>query len=305
MKTGIDQYLRVDEIHEICYQIHGNPNGKKVLFLHGGPGSKTSKSALDFFNLEKIHLVTFDQRGCGNSIPKGELNNNNTQNLIEDINKLLLHLNFDRVVLFGGSWGSTLSLLFGIEYPNKVNGMILRALFTATKEERKHFEQGGTKEKFPQIWNRYESMVPEENKKNVSNYYFNKILNGERFIQEKLAYELSYYGYYLSSEENDKNEIERKLMESDNLTGTKILSHYSLNNFFIPDLFIEKNIQKLSKIPIKIIHGLYDHITLPEVAVNMSKRLSNIELTLVEGGHSPRDKFIKSELIKAMKKMIK
>jgi len=305
LKTGINQYLRVDEIHEICYQIHGNPNGEKVMFLHGGPGSKTSKSDLDFFNLEKVHLIMFDQRACGNSIPKGELNNNTTQNLIEDINKLLLHLNFDRVILFGGSWGSTLSLLFGIKYPDKVNGMILRGLFTATKEERKHFEQGGTKEKFPQIWNRFESMVPVENRLNVSNYYFDKILNGERVIQEKLAYELSYYGYYLSSEENDKNEIERKLMKSDHLTGAKILSHYSLNNFFIPDRFIEKNIQNLSEIPIKIIHGLNDYITLPEVAINMSKRLSNIELTLVEGGHSRRDKNIKSELVKAMEKMIK
>jgi len=301
----MNQYLKVDEIHEICYQVHGNPNGEKVIFLHGGPGSKTSKSDLGFFNLEKVHLVLFDQRGCGNSIPKGEINNNTTQNLIADINKLLSHLNFDQVILFGGSWGSALSLLFAIAHPNKVNGIILRGLFTATKDERKHFEQGGTKEKFPQIWNRYESLVPIENKSNVSEYYFNKILNGERESQEKFAFELSYYGYYLSSEENNKNEIEQNLLKSDYLTGTKILSHYSLNNFFIPDQFIEKNIQTLSEIPIKIVQGLNDHITLPEVAINMSKKLSNVELTLVEGGHSPRDKNIKLELIKAMEKMIR
>ncbi len=209
------------------------------------------------------------------------------------------------MILFGGSWGSTLALLFSIKYPNKVKGMILRGVFTATKEEREHFENGGTKELFPKVWNRFKSNVPLDQRQEPSKYYFEKILNGHnQEIQESYAYELSYYGLYLSSSEIDKSKIESKIMESDYLNRARILAHYSINNFFIPNDFIESNYAALSEIPVKIIHGLSDNITLPYFAKIIASNLKRAQLILVNGGHSSLDKNIKKELIAATDNLI-
>jgi proline iminopeptidase len=146
-KTG---FLQVSEIHRVFYQLGGNPNGKPVIVLHGGPGAGCTPAYFRYFNPEKYHIILHDQRGCGLSTPYGELKENTTQNLVEDIEKLRTHLKLGKVVLFGGSWGSTLALAYGETYPQNVSAMILRGIFLSTKEEIDHFYHGGTARFFPE-----------------------------------------------------------------------------------------------------------------------------------------------------------
>jgi proline iminopeptidase len=148
-------YLKVSEIHEIFYELCGNPSGKPVFVLHGGPGGNCSPYMRRFFNPDKFLIILHDQRGAGKSRPYAEIRENTTQHLVADIDRLRTHLNSGKIILFGGSWGSTLALAYGEMYPQNVNGMILRGIFTATKGEIDHFYHGGVSKFFPEVYDKF------------------------------------------------------------------------------------------------------------------------------------------------------
>ncbi len=280
-------FLKVDEIHRIYYEVHENPNGACFLFMHGGPGLGFTSTDLEFFNLNLSRVILFDQRGSGKSLPKGELRNNTSFHLIEDISKLLDLIKVKEVILFGGSWGSTLALLYAIKYPRRVKACILRGYFGATQEERNYFEKGGTRNDFPLIWERFANQVPGMDTSLVMAHYFNTILNGSKREQETLAFELNFYGTSLTGA--SKASLEINNTPKDFLARARILAHYSVHNFFIADGFIEQQIHVLKKIPIEIVQGLSDAITLVSFPQRIAKDRNNIRLHLVEGGHSSKD----------------
>jgi len=148
-------YLQVSDIHELYYELVGNPKGKPVFVLHGGPGGSARPVMRRFFNPEKYKVVLFDQRGAGRSKPYAEIKDNNTWELVEDIERLRKHLNIDKIMIQGGSWGSTLALTYAIKYPEHVTDMVLRGIFTATDEEIDHFYHGGTTGQFPDAMKSY------------------------------------------------------------------------------------------------------------------------------------------------------
>lgn len=296
--------IKVGEQHYLYYETHGNDNGTTILFVHGGPGLASKSSDLNIFNLNKHNVILYDQRGCGKSTPKGDLNSNTTEHLINDINKIISYLNIERIYLFGGSWGSCLSLLYAIKHPENVAGLILRGLFTATKQEREHFEKGGTKIYNREAWNRYLSFVPNEHHQNPTEYYFKQILLGDLNTQEKYSYELIHYGYSVSRKKCKTTNIHDDLKNVDYLTRAKILSHYSLNNFFIPDNFIETNMYKISHIPIKLVHGIHDNLTLFSHAKRFSHKFDNVELYEITAGHSPIEKQMEKELKRIVNKFV-
>jgi len=296
--------ISVDNIHKLNYELHGNPKGNTILFVHGGPGLGVKKTDLNFFDLSKQNVILFDQRGCGKSIPKGELNSNTTEHLINDMDKILKKLNKKEVFLFGGSWGSTLSLLYAMKYPKKVKGLIIRGLFTATKREREHFELGGTKIKFREEWNRFISFVPSKYLENPSQYYFNQVLTGDMKTKSMYSFELIRYGNSVAGKKKQPDIIDAELKKNDYLSQAKILSHYSINNFFLPDNFIEDNMIKIKQIPIKLLHGIHDQITLFSTAQNFSKMYENIELISVDAGHSSSDELMKKALVKTVKEFV-
>ena len=300
MSGSIRNYLQVDELHRLYYEVHGNALGATILFVHGGPGIGCSEKDLQFFNLNEVNVILFDQRGCGNSTPHRELRQNTTNDLLEDILQLLRHLNRNRVFLFGGSWGSALSLLFGLKYPDKVQGMILRGVFTGAKVEREYLEKGGTINAFPKAWQRFVSKVPIKYHKAPSVYYFKKILEGTDTERDTFAYELAWYAASVSSFGKPEHELALVLRESDYVTRGLILSHYSIHDFFVPDRYILDNVEQLTDMPIHIIHGVNDHITLPRYAQALSEKLNEGKLFLVDGGHSPYDKEVKAQLIRSV-----
>lgn len=303
MKTETYHKLKVDEFHNISFQKHGNPNGSTFLFLHGGPGIGTSPRDLSFFDLKQCQVILLDQRGCGRSTPKGCLQNNTTQHIINDIEEILRFCKLSEVYLFGGSWGSSLALLYALANPHKVKGMVLRGLFTCTKEERKYFEQGGSKMQYPQVWERFTSFVPQEIQHNPFQYYFDRILYGTKEQQEKYSYELTRYGYMLSSNSGNED-IDQLLSSRDHLPANKILAYYSVNDFFIPDNYLYNHIDQLNHIPIHLIHGIHDEITRVEFARLFVDKSHFIQLTEVDAGHSAQENNTKKALIEAVKDML-
>ncbi len=163
-------YLKVSARHEIDYALSGNKEGRPVFFLHGGPGGGTSPRARRYFNPEKFLIVTHDQRGAGQSRPPAEIRENNTQHLVEDIERLRKHLGLGRIVLVGGSWGSTLALAYAEAHPENVSAIVLRGAFTATKEEIDHFYHGGTSKFFPDVYEELINSLPDPTRRPLPNY---------------------------------------------------------------------------------------------------------------------------------------
>jgi len=250
--------------HQLYYEHHGNQDGPTILFLHGGPGLGTSSNDLNYFDLKKVNVILLDQRGAGKSLPPGGLENNNSQALVSDILTLSNDLAIEKFLLFGGSWGSTLALLFAIAHPTRVLGMVLRGLFTASRKERQFFEEGGTKLFFPKAAARYRRQVPHTYSGSISTYYFQEILAGDISKQEKMAYELMYYGISVSRKKPYSTaEIESRLAGGNFRKQARLLAHFSTHDFFIPDEYIIQQLPSITQLPIRIVHGRYDMITTP------------------------------------------
>lgn len=177
-------YLKVDDIHEIYYEQSGNPNGAPVVFVHGGPGCGCGEKSKRFLDPSFYRIVTIDQRGCGKSKPFLELKDNNTQNLADDMEKIREHLKIDKWLVYGGSWGTTLSLYYAENYPQSVVGLILRGIFLGRDEDIKWLYQGGAGMFFPEAFEIFKSPFNEEERKDyVQSYY--KYLTSDYYETKK------------------------------------------------------------------------------------------------------------------------
>ena len=275
-----------------------------MLFLHGGPGLGTSHRDLSFFDLTRTQVILLDQRGCGQSRPNGDLQNNTPADLVEDINRLLDYLGLQKVILFGGSWGSTLALLFAIAHPQRVEGMVLRGVFLASREERHFFERGELQHLYPEAWARYAGKVPPGQRSEVSAYYYQKILHGTPQEQQEYAYEMAFYGMSIAPEPPSAAEIDRILQDRDYTSRGIILAQYSSQNFFMPDGYIWDHLHRVANIPTHIVHGYQDHITLVKYAQQLAQHLPSAKLHLVEGGHSPFEEVLQRPLIDCVNQLL-
>ena len=299
------EYLNVSDIHKIYYELCGNPKGQPVFVLHGGPGGRCTPYYRRFFNPEKFLIVLFDQRGSGKSKPLGEIRQNTTQDLIEDIEKLRIHLNLDKIVLFGGSWGSTLGLVYAEKYPNHVSGMVLRGIFTATEKEMGHIYHEIPKF-FPIEYDNYVSVLPEPNKVPTPDYLF-KCINqsdensAKQLLQAWLNYESK--TNMLEAPADLLEDVISSLSQSDLVAALKVQQHYVINQCFLENGQVMRDVNKISHIPITLINGRYDMYCPPVTAYRLCKMLAKSQLIIVESaGHWMGEKPIEKELIKAMKK---
>ena len=298
-------YLAVGEGHQLYYESYGNANGVPVIFLHGGPGLGFSEGDRDFFDPTRFFVVFFDQRGAAQSQPTGGLDHNTSSDLVSDINQLLDFFSLEQVIVFGGSWGSTLALLYAIQHPERVMALILRGLFTGSLANRAHYEDGGNAPFFPEAWDRYLSHVPEEKRDRPSAYYFEQILSGDEETRRKYAYEMTFYGISVSRKVIGQAEVEAMLQDYDYLTRAIILAHYSVHDFFIPDGFIENNLDRIGSIPVSIVHGRYDMICPARFALEVHQKLENSSLFFVDAGHSSGEVEIKKRLKTELRSFLK
>jgi proline iminopeptidase len=298
-KTG---YLQVSKIHNIFYQLGGNPNGKPVIFLHGGPGGGCTPENFQYFNPEQFHIILHDQRGCGKSTPYGELKENNTQNLVADVEKLRKYLNLGPVILFGGSWGTTLALAYGETYPQNVKGMILRGIFTASKREIDHFYHGGTALYFPEHYQKLTALVGHPGEQNLPAQLLEKLKNRDPAVREKYARAWACYESKVSFLEIQDQVIDYFLKKWNPYAFSLLESYYMLNNCFLEEGQLLQNADKLKDIPIILVNGRYDVICPPITAYRLHQKLPKSKLIIVEkAGHSSIEPGIQRELLLAVK----
>jgi len=279
-------YFKVSESHKIHYEVCGNPNAEPILFVHGGPGAGFSENDKRFFNFDKHKVIFFDQRGASKSIPYGSIVQNTTQDLVNDINLLLDYLEIDKVVLFGGSWGTTLGLVYLIQNPNRIKGLLLRGIFLGNKESIEHYLNGGVEKEFPKIWERFSKNVPKISLLSIPEYYLEKMTNGSLEEKEHFSYEWAFYEISIFRKNITKKEVEKILKQIPYESLSKMESHYLSNNCFLKENYIINNLERIKHIPIKIVHGKDDSICPLKFAIELNFKLENSELFILDGGHS-------------------
>lgn len=301
--------LEVSNGHSLYVEQTGNPTGIPVLYLHGGPGAGMGKGYQRFFDPDKYWIIGFDQRGCGKSIPFGELENNNSEALVDDVLLIQQHLKIKKWVLFGGSWGSTLALLVAIRQPDCVIGLILRGIFLAREQDYIWYlgDSGGAAQLFPEYYQDFLEPI-NSRPKNVSivdAYY--QIFNSNNEIQKMAAvkawclWEARISWLHCQFDENQLvSDVHRRI-------SLAILEcHYIKYQCFIPENYILQNIEKIQHLPVDIIHGRYDCVCKIEAAYSLSQNWQNSQLIIVpESGHSAGEKLMTQALCSATKAMSK
>jgi proline iminopeptidase len=248
--------LNVNGGHVIYLEQSGNLQGLPVIFLHGGPGSGSNENHRRYFNPEKYRIIIFDQRGCNRSTPRGGIKFNTTHDLIQDMEQIRNYLSIDKWLVFGGSWGATLGLLYAEAYPQHVAGMVLRGAFLARSADLDWFGRSGVNRVFPDYWQEFTGIIPVAEREDLITAYYRRVIEGDRATREKYAKAWSLWSgrvvtYTLqdATEEEDINTI---------IDRVSIETHYARNRYFISENQILAKIKNIPEVPIIIIHGRRD-----------------------------------------------
>ncbi len=296
----VTERLAVEGDHQIYIEQAGNPAGIPILFVHGGPGGGCSPIQRRFFDPTKFRIILFDQRGCGRSKPHASLDNNTTWDLVADMEAIREHLGIHKWALFGGSWGSTLSLIYAETHPERVTNLVLRGIFLMRESELNWFYKNGTSAIFPEAWARFSGMVPEEERENLIEAYYKRLTEPE-FEKDRLAFARE-WSLWEGSTVTLVPDDEQRAHSVDPIFATafaRIEAHYFINKGFLEDdNQILKNANKLVNIPATIIQGRYDSICPPVAAYELSKAMPWAKLLIVPvAGHSAFEPAIQHELI--------
>ena len=291
--------LPVSDLHTIYVEESGNKNGKPVIFLHGGPGGGVDPKYRRYFDPKKWRIIMFDQRGCGKSTPFAELEENTTWDLVSDIEKIRNHLSINQWVVFGGSWGSTLSLAYSQTHPDSCKGLILRGIFLVRKKELDWFYQEGANNIFPDRWESFLEPIPVEKRDNLMQAYY-EILTGEdhsKKIEAAKAWS-TWEGSTVKLLE-DENFISDFSDDKFAEAFARIECHYFMNNcWFDSDNHLIENMHKIKHIPGVIIHGRYDIVCPVIQAWDLHKAWPEADLHIIpDAGHSIFEDGIKNKIL--------
>lgn len=295
-------YLKVSEIHEIYYEVCGAADGEVYLFVHGGPGAGFSEQDKRFFDFKKYKVIFFDQRGSSKSKPFGCIKENTTQDLVDDINVLLKHLNIQKINVFGGSWGTTLSLVFAIQNAEKVKSLLLRGVFLGDKKSIDHYLNGGVENDFSIEWNRFKRNVPKDSNLRISEYYLDQMLNGTPENRTFYCYEWVLYEISIFKKGITEKQIEAIIQEFPFESLAIMEAYYLSNNCFIEENYILNHTKTLDDIPVTIIHGKQDSICPVEYAETLHQKLKRSIIYLEDAGHSDSEPAIEKRIIEVLKK---
>lgn len=293
--------LDVGDGHSVYWEDWGNPDAKPVFHLHGGPGSCFSDRHKSLYDPQKHRVIFHDQRGAGRSVPFAGTENNTSQLLVADIEKLRKHLAIEKMFVSGGSWGSTLSLLYAVAHPERVEGLMIWSVFLARQFEVDFVNEGYPRFFFPEAWERFISLVPETQRgtgTSVMKYYAEQMRSEDPKISSKYADEWTLWEATLLSIEYDPIELEEEVMgDKDNTAVARIETHYFLNQCFVPENYILDNIDRLKDIPCNLIHGRFDMCTPPISARDLQKAYgANLKLKWVNSGHYNTDPEMRAAL---------
>lgn len=292
--------LKVEEPHELYIEECGIPDGIPVLFVHGGPGAGCSPKHRCFFDPTVYRIVLFDQRGCGRSTPHAELRGNNTQALVGDIETIRNFLGIDRWLLFGGSWGSTLSLVYAETYPEKVLGMILRGIFLCRRQDLLWFYQEGASHVFPDYWQNYLAPVPLAERSDMMRAYHKLLTGANELARMGAAKAWSGWEAQCSTLKPDQQLVDQFTEPRMALALARIEAHYFVNDTFLRPNQIIEEAHKLAGIPGVIVHGRYDMVCPFDNAHALSEAWPDAELRIIrDAGHSAMEPSITDALVRA------
>lgn len=287
--------------HSIYVEQSGNPDGLPVVVFHGGPGGGASPAMRRYFDPSIYRIILFDQRGCGRSKPHAEIENNTTWHLVADIERIREALGIEQWIVFGGSWGATLALIYAQTHPERPVSLILRGVFLMTQRELDWFYGGGAGQFWPETWARFASLIPEDERGDMIAAYHKRLFSGDRDTEVKYARAWAAWENSLAS------------MASNGMSGqphadyarafSRIENHYFSNGGFLDfDGQILAHMDRIAHIPGVIVQGRYDMICPPHSAHELARKWPNARLRMIQNaGHALSEPGITSELIQIMK----
>jgi proline iminopeptidase len=296
------EHLDAGSGHHIYVEQSGNRDGIPVIFVHGGPGGGTSPMQRRYFNPEKYRIILFDQRGCGRSRPHANLENNTTWHLIADMEMIRHHLGIKRWIVFGGSWGSTLSLIYSQKHPDFVMALVLRGIFLGRTQELKWLYGGGTRSLFPEGWKDFAGHIPQEEQDDLISAYYKRLTSPNKKTMLEAAYKWAMWESNAVTLMPDIAAIKQNTTADFAIAISRIEAHYFVNNCFLDrENQILEDIKKISHIPIHIIQGRYDAVCPPISAWDLYEALPSATLHIVPvAGHSAFEPDIIHYLVSTM-----
>ena len=293
--------IDVGDGHSVYFEQCGNPDGIPVLVCHGGPGGGCSPAMRRYFDPEIYRVILFDQRGCGRSKPHASVEYNTIWHLISDMQKIRELLEIDIWLLFGGSWGATLALVYAQTHPERARHLVLRGVFLMTQSELDWFYGGGAGQFWPELWERFKAMIPAEERGDFIRAYHKRLFSGTHHEEVRFARSWSAWETALAS-------IDSRGLSSYGGSGeyarafARLENHYFINGGFLDDSQqILSNMDKLKNVSGTIVQGRYDLICPPRAAYDLSRLWKKSELRMVgKAGHAMSDPGITSELVRTM-----
>ena len=300
-------WLRVSPLHEIYYEESGNPRGKPALFVHGGPGAGANEGSRRFFDPRRYRIVVFDQRGCGRSRPHASLEDNTTWHLVADMERLRRHLGIERWLVFGGSWGSTLSLAYAQKHPSRVSELVLRGIFMLRKWEIDWFYQQGANALFPDRWEDYVVAIPRRERGDLVRAFHRRLTGRNRAQQLRAARAWSVWEAATSFLRTDETQIAKWADASFATAVARIESHYFVNKGFLErEDQLLRGVRRIRHIPAVIIQGRYDVVCPMQTAWDLHRAWPEAEFRAVaDAGHSALEPGITHELVGATNRFAK
>jgi proline iminopeptidase len=299
-------FLETGSQHSVYVEQSGNPDGFPVIFLHGGPCSGTKPDHRRFFNPEYYRIILFDQRGCGLSLPFGELEHNATQDLIDDMERIRQALNINQWLVFGGSWGAALALLYAQQHTERVCGLIIRAVFLARQQDMDWFIKDGVRRIYPEQWQKLCESIPESGRDNVIQGVCDALWGTDeiavrRVTREWMAWNAQVALGNASQGCSQDNHVTDKMVQQ-----VRMELHYAKNNYFIEENQILKNCHKLSDISAIIIHGRNDLVCPMEAGMMLHQVMPYAEyIVLPNAGHIAQGEDMINALVTAADKWVK
>lgn len=294
-------HLRVDDTHEIYWEVSGDPEGKPVVFVHGGPGGGTDPDYRRFFDPSAYRIVLFDQRGCGKSRPHASLENNTTWDLVADMEQIREMLHIDRWQVFGGSWGSTLALAYAETHPERVSELVLRGIFMLRPKELRWFYQEGASAIYPDAWEPYVAAIPEDERGDLMAAYYRRLTSDDAETRLAAARAWSVWEASTSHLLPHAQHVDAAADEEFSLAFARIECHYFVHGgFFETEEQLLRDIEKIRHIPAVIVQGRYDVVCPMVTAWELHRAWPEAEFEVIpDAGHSAFEPGIRSALIRA------
>jgi proline iminopeptidase len=294
--------LAVDETHTLHIDESGTPSGLPVLFVHGGPGAGCDPQSRSYFDPNLYRIITFDQRGCGRSTPFASLVDNTTWHLVDDMERIREHLGIDKWLLFGGSWGSTLSLAYAQRHTERVLGLVLRGIFLCRPKEFHWFYQEGASRLFPDYWQDYVAPIPPDERGELMQAFYKRLTGEDQIAQMQAAKAWSCWEGRTATLRPNPDVVER--FNERALSIARIECHYFINNAFLEPDQLLRDMHKIAHLPGIIVHGRYDVICPLDNAWALHQMWPNSELQIIrEAGHSAGERGIVDALVRATDQM--